>query len=43
MLARCDPDPTGASFVELALALMLQPARGVPEQLSQAWELDSEL
>jgi len=43
MLARCDPDPTGASFVELALALKLQPARGVPEQLSQAWELDSEL
>ena len=42
MLARCDLDPTGASFVELELELMLQLAPGEPEQSSQALELDSE-
>ena len=41
-LARCDLDPTGASFVELELELKLQLALGEPEQLSQALDLDSE-
>ena len=42
MLARCDPDPTGAPFVEQELALKLQLALDEPEQSSQAWDLDSE-